>query len=115
MKVVTVGGICLLSYGFKEKVFKMLDSKQNMFKLRHANVIRQAVLYRKQHEMDTTLLRDVVEAMLHDSAWEITKQLHRDISVRKKTRYMTSMQNIFEFRIGHSPELNNSWLNQKLK
>ena len=91
-------------------VFKMSDSEPNMFKLRHANVIRQAVLYYKQHKMGTTLLRVVVDAMLQDSAWEITKRLRRDISVRRKTRYMQYMQNIFEVRIGHTTELDMSWI-----
>jgi hypothetical protein len=54
--------------------------------------------------MDTILLKDVIEAMLQDSAWEITKQL------RKKTRYMKCMQAIFECRIGRSTELDVAWI-----
>ncbi len=81
-----------------------------MFKLKHANVISQAVLHYKRHEMDTVLLKDVIEAMLQDSAWGITKQLSRDVSVRKKTRYMKCMQAIFECRLGRSTESDVAWI-----
>jgi len=88
----------------------MMSDSKNMLKLTHRNVISQAVLYYKRHEMDTILLKDVIEAMLQDSAWEITKQLRRDISVRKKTRYMKCMQAIFQYRIGRSTELDLEWM-----
>ena len=82
-------------------------------KLNHANVIPHAIKWKKDNNIDSVQLKEIVDNMINSDEevkFHLVKYLEQALkSNTSKNRYHKCLQNDFEFRIGIRKDYDMSW------